>query len=407
MIALRPYQTEIAALAYQKLKELGIIYLALETRTGKTLTALHIAELAGVKNVLFITKKKAIGSIEKDYADLAPDYRLTVINYESVSKCTDKYDFAIIDEAHSLGTFPKASKRVKDIKPIVFNIPVILMSATPSPESYSQLFHQFTINKFHSWNRAGNFYKWANYYVIKQKKYFYGKEINDYSNARKDFIDRATANYFITFTQKQAGFNRVVTENILRCDLKESTINLMRRVRIDKVYNLNEDDVILADTPVKEMSKIHQLSSGTVLSEAGIGHIIDRSKAEFIKQYFAGKKIAVFYKFKMEFELLKLTFENWTESPEGFQSGNGTFLGQFQSSREGIRLDTADALIFFNLDFSFLSYEQSKNRIISKDRDRLTPLYFVFSNGGIEEKIYNVVFQKKDYTLFHYRNYGI
>jgi hypothetical protein len=30
-------------------------------------------------------------------------------------------------------------------------------------------------------------------------------------------------------------------------------------------------------------------------------------------------------------------------------------------------------------------------------------VYWVFSDGGIEEKIYNVVLNKKDYTLSHFK----
>lgn len=403
---LRTYQKEIAEKALFKLKEKGIVYLALETRVGKTLTALHIAELFGAKNVLFVTKLKAVGSIVSDYQKYIPPYNLTVINYESVSKHKDEYDLAICDEAHSISTFPRPSKRFKDLQEIVYNIPVILMSATPSPESYSQLYHQFTINKFHSWNKAGNFYKWAKVYVTPQVKYYFGKEINDYSNANKEYIDRATKDYFITFTQKKAGFTQEVEEKILYCTMQKETYDMIDRLNKDLIIEVNSK-VILGDTAAKLMMKTHQLSSGTVICENGEGMIIDRSKATFIRDCFKGKKIAIYYKFKQEFELLKQTFENWTASPEEFQNGEFTFLGQFQSAREGIRLDKADALIFFNIDFSYLSYEQSKNRIISKERESYTPLYFVFSNSGIEKRIYNVVKNKSDYTYSHYKkDYG-
>lgn len=115
---LRDYQKEIAKAALFKLKDSGIIYLALETRTGKTLTALHIAQLYNAKNVLFVTKLKAIGSIESDYKLLNPDYSLTVINFESVSKKNDNYDLAIIDESHScfVGDTLINGIKIKDIK---------------------------------------------------------------------------------------------------------------------------------------------------------------------------------------------------------------------------------------------------------------------------------------------------
>ncbi len=399
---LRDYQIRIAQQSLSKLKELKLMYLALETRVGKTIIALEICKLFNAKKVLFVTKKKAIGSILYDYEHYRNAFECVVINYESVLKVKDKYDVVICDEAHSLGAFPKPSKRQKDVKSIAMGVPVILMSATPSPESYSQLYHQFVINGFHSWSQARNFYRWADYYVNKKIKYLYGKEINDYSDAKIDLIEKKTSDYFIKYTQKEAGFSQTINENILTCRMDTDTYRIIDKLNRDLVVKIDENTIV-ADTAVKLMNKIHQLSSGTVITEEGNAITIDYNKGYFIRDYFEKQKIAIFYKFKQEFELLKHIFTKWTSVPEIFQKENITFLGQFQSAREGIRLDTADALIFYNIDFSYLSYEQSKNRILSKERNIYAPMYFVFSDHGIERKIYNVVKNKQDYTTYHYR----
>jgi superfamily II DNA or RNA helicase len=59
---LRLYQQDIAQRAADIVNELGWAYLAMEVRTGKTLTALHVAALLRSREVLFVTKKKAIGA---------------------------------------------------------------------------------------------------------------------------------------------------------------------------------------------------------------------------------------------------------------------------------------------------------------------------------------------------------
>jgi hypothetical protein len=103
--------------------------------------------------------------------------------------------------------------------------------------------------------------------------------------------------------------------------------------------------------------------------------------------------------------MLKMAFPDYTDNAFDFQNGKGNvFLGQFVSAREGIRLDNADAIIFFNIDFSFLSYEQARNRIVSFEREKEAVLYWLFSDIGIEPKIYKAVNNKKDYTLQHYRH---
>jgi hypothetical protein len=62
------------------------VYLSMEVRTGKTLTSLGIAERIGVENVLFITKKKAIPSINEDYRLLSPNFSIFATNYESLTR---------------------------------------------------------------------------------------------------------------------------------------------------------------------------------------------------------------------------------------------------------------------------------------------------------------------------------
>jgi hypothetical protein len=45
---------------------------------------------------------------------------ITIINYESLHKITDRdFDTVILDEAHSMGAFPKPSKRAKQVKEIL------------------------------------------------------------------------------------------------------------------------------------------------------------------------------------------------------------------------------------------------------------------------------------------------
>ncbi len=62
----RKYQTDIIDKGSVILNNYGLLYLSMEVRTGKTLTSLGICESIGAERVLFLTKKKAISSIEKD-----------------------------------------------------------------------------------------------------------------------------------------------------------------------------------------------------------------------------------------------------------------------------------------------------------------------------------------------------
>lgn len=403
---LRKYQTELAAKGAEILQRLKIVYLAMEVRTGKTLTSLEIAKLYGAKNVLFLTKKKAIQSILNDYNAMQYIYNIVVINNESVHTINPKlFDLIISDEHHRNAAFPKPNKVTKYIKQYFGNLPQIYLSGTPTPESYSQIFHQFWCSNYSPFQEP-NFYKWANNYVIKGTIYTsYGQAI-DYSKAKQEIIKPIINKYMITFTQKEAGFETEVNENILKVEMHPKIYELAKKLRKDRVIE-GKAEVILADTGVKLMSKLHQLYSGTCKFESGNAATLDLTKALFISEHFKGVKIAIFYKFKQEYETLKEVYGDLlTTDLEVFNSNNKCIALQIVSGREGISLKAAKYLVYYNIDFSAVSYWQSRDRLTTMER-KTNDVYWIFTKGGIEENIYKSVLNKKDYTLSIFKkDYG-
>ena len=401
---LRDYQDRISDEAAEILYTYGLVYLAMQQRTGKTITAFATASKFGVSKVLVVTKKKAIQSIKND-AEHFTSLDVHIINFESVHKLTEKdFDLVIIDEAHSLGQYPKKSNRVSNLLDITYDKPIIYLSATPTPESYSQLYHQFYISSNSPFKRWRSFYSWAREFVNVKQKYVYNRAINDYSNAIIGKIEPYVKHLFISITQDEVGFNKTIEEKILTVPAIEEQNKVISDLIKDRVVYLPNEKVILADTAVKMQNKVHQLCSGTVITEDGSAITISDIKARYIKEYFKEQKIVIFYKFKQELQVLMDVFPNYTLSPEEFQeSKDKVYLGQFLSSREGIRLDTADAIVFYNLDFSYLSYAQAKDRIVSYERKDNAVLYWIFTEGCIEEKIYKAVTDKHDYTNYYFK----
>jgi len=400
---LRDYQIEISEKAVKVLRSKMIVYITSEVRTGKTLMALNTCKLYEAKNVLFLTKKKAIQSIQEDYKKFGYEdkFNLTVINNESMSKAIGSFDLIIHDESHRFGSFPKPSKGCRDFKLRFSNLPIILLSGTPTPEGYSQIFHQFWISKFSPFG-ATNFYKWSKEFVnVKQKHLGYGV-INDYTDAIEKDIKRVIEPYLISFTQKEAGFNTEVKENVIYCQMKPITYSLIKQLFKDLVIEGNEE-VILADTAVKLMSKIHQLYSGTIKFESGKRKVLDYSKAELIRDKFQGKKLGIFYKFTAELEALQTVLGNdLTTELDEFNNTSKHIALQIVSGREGISLKNADYLVYYNLDFSATSYFQSRDRLTTMDR-LSNEIFYIFANGGIEDKIFKSVKQKKNYTLSYFK----
>ncbi len=401
----REYQSDIIGRATNILKTKNFVYLAMEVRTGKTLTSLGICEKVNAENVLFLTKKKAIQSISDDYDLLCPvGFSLFTINYESMHKALNiKWDVIICDESHSLGAFPKPNKRAKGVRDLIVKTgaKVILLSGTPTPESYSQMYHQVYGIKGNPFSTFKNFYRFCDRFVNVTERKINGLMIRDYSNGMQSILD-AVKPFTISLTQKEAGFVTETTEDVLEVKMLDTTYNLANKLKKDLVVEGN-DEVVLADTPVKLMMKLHQIYSGTVKFEGGNSMIVDYSKAEFIKEHFKGKKIGIFYKFKEELNALKKVFGDDLVTELGlFQQTNKHIALQIVSGREGISLKDADCLVYYNIDFSATSYWQSKDRMTTKERLK-NKVYWIFSKGGIESKIYKAVTKKKDYTLRHFK----
>jgi len=400
----REYQVEIINTAQTVLLAHRFVYLSMEVRTGKTLTALGVAEKLGINNLLFVTKKKAIGSIEADYKKLMPNYQITVINYESLHKVEGEFDFVVLDEAHTMGAYPKPSKRTKLIKEIIQsqNPYVVLMSGTPTPESFSQIYHQVYACLENPFNQYKTFYKFAKEYVNVTQRMFHSMPSNNYDDGKPEIIDMMKP-YMISYTQKEAGFKSQIKEHVLKVKMSDLTYRFVKEMSEHRlIEGKKTQEVILGDTNVKKMSKIHQLFSGTVKLENGTRMITDLSKARFIRTEFKNKKIAVFYKFKAEYEALKQVYgDGITDDLNEFDTTSKNIALQIASGREGISLKKADCLVYYNIDFSALSYWQSRDRMTTKD-STVSDVYWIFAEKGIETRIYKTVINKKDYTLKHF-----
>jgi len=402
MITLRPYQTDAAKRLAIILLAHRVAYLRGEVRTGKTLTAFHTAQLMSIPRILVVTKKKAIASIQRDAEAIGVE--ATVTNYEQLPKLKGtSWGLIIVDEAHGVGAYPKPSKRFKDLRQLHYSM-VLLMSGTPSPESYSQLYHQFALGPA-PWSAYRNFYRWAEVFVnIREKRVGTGTMVKDYSDAKEAIIMRDINHLTVNITQEQAGFTTVIEEQVHKVEMLPRTYRMARRIMRDGVVGKPGRRVVLADTAVKELSKLHQIYSGTVITEHHGAIIFDRSKAIYCRETFK-RRTAIRYKFQAEGDMLREVYAGrWTDSPEEFNASDKVYIGQVQSSREGVNLSTADDLVFFSIDHASLSYLQGRDRASYLGRTTPPVIHWLFAERSIEPRIYKLVREKQDYTVAHYRH---
>lgn len=404
------YQEEMVQKGCKILKDHNIVIYALEMRLGKSHVSLETCTRMGYKSVLFITPKKAIDSVKEDFITGEHEFELEVINYESIHKVKNKNpDVFVFDEFHKIGSsFPTPSKKAKILREMCKdNQPIIYLSGTPTPESYSQIFHSLYISPSSPFKEYASFYKWANDYVKKYKIKVNGTNINRYDRADEKKVIPAYEHLIVSYTQKEAGFKFQVEDQIVEIEMKPSTYALAEVMEQDKLYEPKDGGVIMGDTPAKLMSKLHQIYSGTVIKEDDDGKstpiFFDNSKIEYIRRNLMGKKIAIFYVFDEEGVQLRRAFSEHTEDCGEFQAGKSDiFISQVRKVKEGVRLDRADITVFYNLGFSATEYIQARQRLQSIDRDTQPVSLFLFAKRGIEAKIYKAVKSKKNFTARYY-----
>jgi len=417
---LKEYQKSLVEQAINIIHKQRMVYLAMETRTGKTpvsiMAASYIANEIGNPSILFSTKKSAMKSIERTFQELQSDIpelehvSLQIVSMDSLHRVEyEPNRVLIIDEAHGIGAYPKPSKRAISLAGLSRDCIVIYLSATPTPESYSQIYHQLWAARSKSGLIYGykNFYAWArDYVVVKERRIAAGRVIKDYSGAKEKMIIPYLEQLTVSITQKDAGFKQHhVEEHIYWIPMPLDVMQWVKQLKKDRIITINGKE-ITAPSAVSVMSKHHQLCSGTVITDSGEGILVSTHKLDKLRFLMAMyPKIAIFYKYIAEHDaLVKMLGDRVTEDPDEFEaSPDKVFIGQYLSKREGLNLYSADAIVFYNIDFAYVSYIQAKNRIMNLNRTKKAVLVWLFTKGGIEQDVYDVVKGKKNYTESYYK----
>lgn len=395
------YQDQIVIDVFEKLKTHRLCYLAAEVRTGKSYIIAsvinNILKNSSISDVLVVTKKKAIPGIEQALGAMNAQ-NVFVVNFEMLHKLfKNEYGMVIVDEAHNIGAFPKRSLRARQLTALGRKAAVVLlMSGTPAPESWSQLYHQFSISRYSPWAHYKTFYTWAKDYVIERKIKMGGLFINDYKKTFDAKIHADCQKHFVVLTQEEAGFMvfpNEVRDYVEMTGLQRKCFDDIRKHKTTTVFGTT----VIASSVADAMNKCSQICGGSILDGDGKVIFVGTEKLKQMSLY-EDYKIAVFYKYKAERTLIETYFQT-TDDPEEFERRDDlVFCGQFLSIREGVSLKSADKIIMWNIDYSATTYHQAIARLQNRERTKPAEIVWLFCRGGIEERVYSAVVKKKNYT---------
>lgn len=395
-------------------------------RKGKSLTSLSICDrvLVNTPNakVLFISEIEPLKSVRSDHAKMGGTcFELVCMNYESLHKLftdktkktrKEKYHIIIIDECHKIGGYPKPGVWAQMIKILCEGTAVMYLTATPTPESGSQMFHQLWVSPYSPFAKWPTFYIWAKEFVNITIENIRGVPHNNYDGADLKKILTYLGHITITvgIDEGEDAELSKIEEKIFEVDVSKRCADTYREMKANKIVYGPNGLVSISNSGGELDNKLAQIASGTLrFAETvkgpceAVAVVLDTAKADFIRSYFFGQKIAVIYRYIAEGDLLKKYFPNYTEDWREFNERTDlTFIKQIRSARVGIDLRTADWLVMYNVEESSISHIQGMARGQSMFRKEASKVAFIFSKLGIEQKIYKSVKAKNINTEMHY-----
>lgn len=323
-----------------------------------------------------------------------PPNSIIIINYDLVwrrKQLLELKDFTLmLDESQYIkNETSNRAKFVLNLKPTN----VILLSGTPTGGKYEELWSQL---KLLGWNISKKlFYK---QYTITEKIDVGGFPITvvtGYKNIGR--LKKKLNTYGAVFMKSEEVFDlpEQIENQITVKSSKE-----YRQFKKDRVITVN-DETLIGDTALTKLLYLRQLAS-----------IHNPHKHQALKDLLASTedRVVIFYNFKKEFETLKSICEA-LEKPISFINGDGTNLEsyetkantvtlvQYQAGATGVNLQKANKVIYHSLPLSSELWMQSKKRIHRIGQSRTCFYYYLITEKTVEEKILEVLKERRDYTL--------
>lgn len=318
-----------------------------------------------------------------------------VVNYDLIwrrPQLMESDDLALMFDESSL-LQNATSKRTKAAMKLAGKADtLVLLSGTPVDGKYERLWTQLNMLGWHI-----------------DEKLFWRQYVESETTMREGFPITKVTGY-----KNEERLVRKMKE--LGCDF----------LKTDDVIDLPDQRFIRIDVPMSEyyrkFAKTNVITAfgrdfvgdtvfGDLTAKRQLAAAYSRSKLESFGDLLDGtsKRLVVFYNFDVELEGLTEELAK-SSRPYGVLNGkahdlspfydadDGVALIQYQSGAMGVNLQQADTCVYFSPPLASSLFEQSKKRIHRVGQDKPCTYYELVSKGTVEEKIYDTLAMRRDYT---------
>lgn len=382
----KPHQEAASDAALKILEHQGLVAIFGLPRTGKTRAAIRTAEQYGARKVLVLTRKAAIPGWRKELDAVQPAGDYLVTNYEQVSKLEGGHDLLILDESHNLGCRGRATNRVKDIRALCYNLPLICLTGTPTIETPLGIYHQWCVSKYSPFRRMKNFYAFFREYGIPSPVWVNGRMIEQYKKALPS-LEPVIEKYAVRISQEEAGIEHQAQDFLHTVPLANST-----RVALDLMATEGCNGRMVFDTDMGVRTALHQFEAGAVLYEEELVMLPNTEVVDYLWETFGDQDdIAYMTHFRSTRKKLSQRFKK------------AQLLSSIANA-EGVDLSHMRHFVIVNTGYSGSKFAQLRERITNMNRTTPAIVHHIITDGGVSADVYQAVSMKKDYNLAAFRS---
>ena len=368
------------------LDKLGMCYIYGQPRSGKTRTALRIAD--EFDRVLVFCPKAAIAGWASEMG--ATGICVDITNYEQAKHTVcDSHDLVIIDEAHNLGNRGKPSQRWKAIKKVVGDASVLYLSGTPIIETPLGIYYQFALS-----NRTPlkykSFYRFFDEYGIPAPMQFHGRLVETYKKARPELLD-VIEPYIVRVSQDDAGIEHQAQDVVHVVELTADTKKRLSDLARDEVLYLG-DEVIPIESDMQERVTLHQIESGAIKKPDGDIVLLENTEVmDYLMDTFGDSPDNAFM---VHFHSTRAKLKEYFKETHIYSSN---------AHAEGVSLADYKHFVVVNSGYSGAKFVQRRERGTNINRTTEALVHHITTDAGVSAAVYDAVSNKLNFNLATFR----